>query len=175
MRFATTALRQRDGITCGPTVAVVAGVTLDPDYGSALRGGAAGGVWFDREQRRVHAAVNKAWPRRLGMTPAGMARALTLRSAARGVRYRWRCCRGRRDRLADVLAVTRAGWPVAMLIGRGVPRHWVLLVEVSGEVLRCYEPSSGEIRSVPVGALRCARLTGLGFPRAFAFVLPTGR
>lgn len=172
MRFAAGALRQRDGTTCGPAVAVMAGAMLDAGYGSALRDAETGGAWFEREQQHVHAVVNTVWPRRLGMTPAGMARAITARSAEHGVRYRWRWSRCRRDRLADVLSAVGAGWPVAMLIGRGVPRHWVLLVETSGGVLRCYEPTSGEVRSVPVDALRQGRLRGLGFARVFAFVLP---
>ena len=62
---------------------------------------------------------------------------------------------------------------MAVLIGRVVPRHWVLLVGVSGDTLRCYEPSAGVARSVSVESLRRGRLTGLGFPRAFAFVLPS--
>jgi hypothetical protein len=45
-------------------------------------------------------------------------------------------------------------------------------VETGVDALRCYEPSSGEVRSVDVAAVRGARLRGLGFPRAFAFVLP---
>jgi hypothetical protein len=77
--------------------------------------------------------------------------------------------------MADVLADVDAQWPVAMLVGRVVPRHWVLIVETNGDVLRCYEPSSGKVRSVDVAAVRGARLRGLGFPRAFAFVLPRRR
>ena len=64
------------------------------------------------------------------------------------------------------------GWPVAMLIGSAIPRHWVLLTELQGSVLRCYEPSSGALVEVPVNAIRNARLKGLGFARPFAFVLP---
>ena len=82
MRLAALRLRQRDGITCGPTVAVVAGALLDADYGAQLRSSA----WFAAEQGRIHATVNLVWPRRLGTTPMGMARALS----AHRVRYRWR-------------------------------------------------------------------------------------
>jgi hypothetical protein len=74
--------------------------------------------------------------------------------------------------MADVLAEVDAHWPVAMLVGRFIPRHWVLIVERSGDELRCYEPSSGDVRPVDVDEVRGARLRGLGFPRAFAFVLP---
>jgi hypothetical protein len=80
--------------------------------------------------------------------------------------------RGRRDNLSDVLPAVRIGLPVAMLIGRFIPRHWVLIVDATGDELQCYEPSSGEVRPVGMDAVRGSRLTGLGYPRPFAFVLP---
>jgi hypothetical protein len=168
MKLSALNLRQRDGITCGPTVAVVAGALLDKGQQANLSDRA----WFDREQARVHAQVNRVWPRRLGTTPTGMARALSGHSVASGVRYRWRLFRGRRDSLSDVSRSVDAGLPVAMLIGRFVPRHWVLIVEAAGQRWQCYEPSSGEVRSVEVDAVRRSRLSGLGYPRPFAFVLP---
>ena len=36
------------------------------------------------------------------------------------------------DRLTDVLRDVNAGWPVAMLVGRFIPRHWVLIVGAKG-------------------------------------------
>lgn len=168
MKLAALHLRQRDGVTCGPTVAVVAGALLDP----GRQGELADPAWFADEQARVHAEVNRIWPRRLGTTPTGMARALTARSSSSGVRYRWRLFRGRRDRLSDVRRAVAADLPVAMLIGRFIPRHWVLIVDVDWLQWQCYEPSSGEVRSVEVAAVRQSRLSGLGYPRPFAFVLP---
>jgi hypothetical protein len=168
MKLAALHLRQRDGVTCGPTVAVVAGALLDP----GRQGELVDPAWFADEQARVHAEVNRIWPRRLGTTPTGMARALTARSSSSGVRYRWRLFRGRRDRLSDVRRAVAADLPVAMLIGRFIPRHWVLIVDVDWLQWQCYEPSSGEVRSVEVAAVRQSRLSGLGYPRPFAFVLP---
>jgi hypothetical protein len=168
MKLAALHLRQRDGVTCGPTVAVVAGALLDP----GRQGDLADPAWFADEQARVHAEVNRIWPRWLGTTPTGMARALTARSSSSGVRYRWRLFRGRRDRLSDVRRAVAADLPVAMLIGRFIPRHWVLIVDVDWLQWQCYEPSSGEVRSVEVAAVRRSRLSGLGYPRPFAFVLP---
>jgi hypothetical protein len=168
MELAALHLRQSDGVTCGPTVAVVAGALLDP----GRQGELADPAWFADEQARVHAEVNRIWPRRLGTTPTGMARALTARSSSSGVRYRWRLFRGRRDRLSDVRRAVAAELPVAMLIGRFIPRHWVLIVDVDWLQWQCYEPSSGEVRSVEVAAVRRSRLSGLGYPRPFAFVLP---
>ncbi|OMC38099.1 hypothetical protein A5740_03190 [Mycobacterium sp. GA-1841] len=171
-KLAALRLRQRDGVTCGPTVAVVAGAMLDPVYRAELLT-PDGDIWFAAEQGRIHGLVNRIWPRRLGTTPAGMARALTEHSAKRGVAYRWRHFRGARDTLSDVRRAVAEEWPVAMLIGeRGIPRHWVLIVGECREVLQCYEPSSGKVLPVELEAVRGARLTGLGFPRPFAFVLP---
>lgn len=160
-------LRQRDGVTCGPSVAVIAGAILDAEYGTPLQAERAQ-QWFDAEQARVHRAVNTVWPRALGTTPAGMARALNAHSV---VAYRSRPAR-RRDGLDDVCAAVRQGWPVAMLIGSVIPRHWVLLIEIRGSTVRCYEPSSGRVVDVQADAIRSGALEGVGFPRAFAFVLP---
>ena len=151
---------------------MVAGALLDPGYRAALSGPDSGQAWFADEQVRVHAEVNRVWPRRLGTTPTGMARALTAHSCSSGVRYRWRLFRGRPDRLSDVRRAVEGDWPVAMLIGRFVPRHWVLIVDTTWLQWQCYEPSSGEVCSVDVEAVRRSRLSGLGYPRPFAFVLP---
>ena len=161
-------LRQRDGVTCGPTVAAVAGALVDPDRRAALTEPA----WFAAEQARVHAEINRIWPRRLGATPCGMSRALTEASLPSGVRYRWRFFRGHRDTLADVLRVVAAGWPVPMLIGGLIPRHWVLIVATDGRRLACYEPTSGDVRTVGIDSVRHARLAGLGFRRPIALVVP---
>jgi len=145
----------------------VAGALLDPDYRARL----ANPGWSDAEQGRVHAAANRLWPRALGTTPWGLAKVVSLRSARHRVRYGWRLARPG-DALVDVLRAVRAGWPVGMLIGTAIPRHWVLLVDCDGAVFDCYEPSSGEVRRVPATAIAGARLGILGFPRAFAFAIP---
>ncbi len=164
-------LRQQDGITCGPSVAVMAGALLDPQYRAALSGPDRGRAWFASEQRRVHAEVNRIWPRRLGTTPMGMTRALTAHSTAFGIRYGWRTFRGRRDRLADVLREVNDGWPVAMLIGSVIPRHWVLVVGAAG--VRCRATNRHRVKcGPPLGDIQRSRLTGLGYPRPFGFVLP---
>jgi hypothetical protein len=165
-------LVQRDGVSCGPAVAVVAGALLDPGYRAQL----AGPEWFGAEQARVHAAANRLWPRALGTTPWGMATAISRH----GVRYGWRRVRPgsarHDDAMADVRRAVTAGRPVALLLGTGrpwvIPRHWVLIVAVDGETLRCYEPSSGEVRTVPTSDVCRGRLTGLGFPRPLVLVLP---
>lgn len=172
MRPLSWPLRQRDRTTCGPAVAVLAGLILDPGYGSAAGNAAVAGDWFTLEQGQVHARVNRVWPKALGTTPLGMARAITRHSGRRGVRYFWRLRWGRGDWVADLAAALGSGWPVAVLLGGFIPRHWVLAIEIDGQVVRCYEPSSGSVRAVSVDSLRAGRLSGLGFPRPFAVVLP---
>ncbi|OPX06947.1 hypothetical protein [Mycobacterium sp. AT1] len=167
MKLVVPRLRQRDGVTCGPTVALMAGALLDPGYRANL----ADPRWSDAEQGRVHAVANRIWPRTLGTTPWGMAKVVSVHSAAHRVRYGWRLARPG-DELADVERAVRARWPVAMLIGNVIPRHWVLLVGCDGMAFDCYEPSSGEVRRVPTAAIPGAQLQVLGFPRPFAFVLP---
>lgn len=174
MKLAALGLTQRDAVSCGPAVAVLAGALLDPGYQANLQSPA----WFDAEQVRVHAAANRIWPRALGTTPCGMARTISAHSDRYGVRYGWRLSR-RRDALADVRRAVTARWPVALLVGSdfplAIPRHWVLIVDCEPETMHCYEPSSGGVRSVSVADLQDARLTGLGFPRPFALVLPRYR
>jgi hypothetical protein len=167
MQLPPIPLRQRDGVSCGPSVAIVARGLLDEDYRAQL----AIAGWFEAEQSRVHRTVNRIWPRFLGTTPVAVARALDGYSGR--LRYRWRPVR-RRDRLLDVREAVLLGRPVPMLVGRVIPRHWVLLVDVQGtQAFRCYEPSSGELRTVTADAIRRARLTGVGYPRPFAFVVPS--
>lgn len=159
-------LRQRDGVTCGPSVAIVGAALLDAGYGAAL----TDPDWFAGEQGRMHRRLNRLWPRALGTTPWAVRRALSAHSP---VRYRWRLSRCRGDGLLDVREAVLLGYPVAMLVGGRLPRHWVLLVGIAGtRGFRCYEPGSGEIRTVGTGDVRLGRLTGVGFPRAYAFVLP---
>jgi hypothetical protein len=172
MKLAGLRLRQRDGVTCGPSVALMTGALLDPARRAALAEPDSGPALFAAEQVRLHAAMNRIWPRRLGTTPWAMARALTAQGSTAGVPYCWRLFRGRRDGLADVVHAVTKDRPVAMLVGRFVPRHWVLIVDAVGPTLQCYEPSSGEVRAVDAEAVRRGRLTGLGYPRPFAFVLP---
>jgi hypothetical protein len=162
-------IRQTDGFTCGPTSALVACALLDPAYAAALDTTAAG---LATEQHRIHRAANRIWPRKLGTTPWGVAATISRHSATLGARYGWRRFRGRRDDLADVGAAVVTGWPVALLIGSAVPRHWVLLVERTESGFRAYNPASGRVDPVTLDELRRHTLR-LGFPRAYAVVLPT--
>jgi hypothetical protein len=163
---------QTDGFTCGPTSALVAGALLDPAYAAALDTTPAG---LAREQHRIHRTCNRCWPRRLGTTPWGVAAAISWHSRPLGVRYGWRRLRGRRDDLADILATVETGWPVALLVGRAVPRHWLLLVDrLEPTTMRLYDPATGDLRQLTVDQVQQRGLRP-GYPRAFAVVLPRVR
>lgn len=143
----------------------MAAAQLDPGYGAELTDPG----WFDAEQARLHRRLNRIWPRALGTTPMAVARALSAHSA---VAYRWRPAHLRDDPLLDVREAVLLSWPVAMLVGRFIPRHWVLLQGWVDDEFHCYEPSSGTAIGLAAADIRRAGITGVGFPRAFAFVLP---
>ena len=128
-RIAGLRLRQRDGVTCGPSVAIVGAALLDPGYGQTLHDEG----WFADEQGRLHRWLNRLWPRALGTTPAGIRRALSRHSA---VAYRWRISRCRRDRLLDVREAVLLGYPVAFSIAANG-----LLFGVIGIATGLLEPS----------------------------------
>jgi hypothetical protein len=161
-------LQQRDGVTCGPSVAIVAAALLDSGYAGQLHRAS----WFAEEQGRLHRQLNKSWPRAMGTTPAGMVAALSRHST---LPYRWRLPRGRRDGLFDIREALLLGFPVAMLVGRFIPRHWVLLTEVQDNEFTCYEPSSGSVLQLSAELIRQGRLAGVGFPQPFCYVLPARR
>lgn len=160
--FTKLKLRQRDGVTCGPSAAIVAAALLDPDYAARLE--QAG--WFQAEQATLHRQLNAVWPRALGTTPFGMVEALNTHSVGKGVRYHWRFAHGMSvDRIRA--AVTQ-GWPVPMLLGKIVPRHWVLLIGFEAGRFRIYDPGVGDVLLATPAELR----GGLGFPQVFGYVVP---
>lgn len=136
-------LRQRDGVTCGPSVAVMAGALLDDEYGAPLKAEEAQ-QWFAAEQGRSPgdqpgaAASAGHHPGRDGARADRARTALPLAHGHSEGRP-GRRVRGR-----------QRGFPVAMLIGNALPRHWVLLTEVDGLTVRCYEPGRGQLVDVTV-------------------------
>ena len=93
--------------------------------------------------------------------------------AAIGVRYGWRLARPGDATSPTCRRAVRAGWPVADADRQRDPAALGAGRRLStARSCDCYEPSSGEVRRVPTAAVASARLDVLGFPRAFAFVLP---
>ncbi|GAA3283239.1 hypothetical protein Dvina_48255 [Dactylosporangium vinaceum] len=155
-------VRQTDGFTCGPTVALVASAALDPEYGATVTDPAA-------EQHRLHRAANFIWPRKLGTTPPGVAAVISRHTAPLGVRYGWRVFRGD---LAPAIAAVECDWPVGLLIGNSIPRHWILIIGHDSGRLQCFNPARGSETTIAVEDVAGRKLDPLGFPRAFALVLP---
>jgi hypothetical protein len=163
-------LRQRDPYSCGSAVLVVARAIFDTDFARSLAASASDR--FEQAQSVAHRASNRMWPRFLGTTPWGLARVLTVYS---GRRYRWRPLRPRfvaPRKLEQAIEAVDGGWPVPVLIGNWIPRHWVLLTERSGDEMSCYEPSSGSIVDLSLDDLRAGRVARLGFPKLQAVALP---
>lgn len=158
--FTKLKLRQRDGVTCGPSTAIVAAAMLDPEYAARLE--LTG--WFESEQATLHRQLNTVWPRALGTTPFGMVEALNAHS--KGVRYHWRFARA--AQLDAIRTAVTAGWPVPMLLGKVIPRHWVLLIGFEGGRFRIYDPGRGDVLLATPAELR----GGLGFPQVFGYVVP---
>jgi len=195
-------LDQVDSTTCGTAVLLALATGADPLLAFALTESrseleAGFGTRFDRAQLLVHRQSNLWWPRALGTTPWGMTGWLARRATGLGpYRVRWvphrRATRhpgvwGRAlpyrpdDALAGIISeVDRAlalGDPVPLLVGARLPRHYVLALRRDGGAgqpcWRIYEPSSGEVRAVPVAAVRERRLASwLGFDRVHAVLLP---
>jgi len=186
-------LDQVDATTCGTAVLLALATGADPLLALALTEPVAGfGARFDRGQLLVHRQSNLWWPRALGTSPWGMTAWLARRATGLGpygVRWvpgRWRPDpagepRPPGDALAGVVSeVDRAlalGEQVPLLVGARLPRHYVLALRrdcgAGGPCWRVYEPSSGEVRMVPVAAVRERRLASwLGFDRVHAVLLP---
>jgi hypothetical protein len=157
-----------------------------PGFRLADVGDAGFGERWDDRQRLVHRQSTRCWPRALGTSPWGMAGWLARHATGLG-RYRVRPVRPGRATVPDALLdevdrALRAGHPVPLLVGAPrMPRHYVLALcphppgpGAGGDAAwRIYEPSSGEVRVVPVAALRERRAAPwLGFDRLHAALLP---
>ena len=71
-------------------------------------------------------------------------------------------------------AALAVGRPVPLLIGAFVPRHYRLALSQTGDIWHVYEPTSGEVREVPVDRVRRSALADLlGFDRLSAVLLPS--
>ncbi|WP_445184971.1 hypothetical protein ACTXG6_42545 [Pseudonocardia sp. Cha107L01] len=179
---------QVDATTCGTAVLLVLATGADPVLALSLTApdvmpdgqpdDPGFGTRFDRRQLLVHRQSNLCWPRALGTTPWGMTRWLARRATGVGP-YRVRWAAGRRSArlVSEVDRALALGERVPLLVGARLPRHYVLALgrdDTAGEAgWWVYEPSSGEVRVVPVAAVRERRLARwLGFDRMYAALLP---
>jgi hypothetical protein len=184
-------LDQVDGTTCGSAVLVALAAWADPTEtrqldgrsGGAAAVGAAGlavgfGGRYDARQRQVHKESTRFWPQALGTSPWGMVAWLRKHAPGAGP-YRVRLVddRNAADLTAAVEAANAAlavGRPVPLLVGSAIPRHYCLALSATGDAWHVYEPTSGEVRVVPLDHVRRSTLAGsLGFDRLSAVLLPS--
>jgi hypothetical protein len=184
-------LDQVDGTTCGSAVLVALAAWADPTETRRLDGPSGGvaavgshgmavgfGGRYDARQRQVHKESTKFWPQALGTSPWGMVAWLRRHAPGAGP-YRVRLVddRNAADLTAAVEAANAAlavGRPVPLLVGSAIPRHYCLALSATGDAWHVYEPTSGEVRVVPLDHVRRSTLAGsLGFDRLSAVLLPS--
>lgn len=133
---------------------------------------------YDARQKQVHRESARFWPRALGTPPWGMVAWLRRNVPAAGP-YRVRLvddtCPSDLARIVDAVEVAlRVGRPVPLLVGRLVPRHYVMAVGLQAGGWKVYEPTSGRIQALDPALIRRHALAPvLGFPRLHAAFLPT--
>jgi hypothetical protein len=174
---------QVDSTTCGSAVLLVLASEADPLLTLALTQppsdpyGIRFGMRFDQRQRVIHRHSNRFWPGRLGTSPWGMVGWLRRHAAGVGP-YRVRLVddASPADLAATVLEVNHAldlADPVPLLVGAALPRHYALALRRDNDKWRVYEPGTGEVRVVPVAAVRERQLGQLlGFDGLQAVLLP---
>jgi hypothetical protein len=102
-----------------------------------------------------------------------------LNQAAMGLggQYRWTVTEewvsgSVRAVVQQALAAAAQGYPVPVLIGDAIPRHYVLLVhyDVAGALF--FEPTSGEVRRVSSASLGRLDFHALGYPHLHGVIVP---
>jgi hypothetical protein len=179
-------IRQYDGTTCGSTAIVLAHLLTDPLFALQLTGENPGDDTGEKflarlkaEERRVHGATNFVWPLLLGTPPWGMRDQMDKPAVGAGARYEWAMVPDWAPGAADavlrraLVAVAR-GYPVPVLIGDLIPRHYVLLVAATPAGATFFEPGSGAILRIPPADLKRRDFRALGFSTLKGAVLPIG-
>lgn len=187
VRFLSTRMRQFDGTTCGSAAIVAARAAVDPLYAWRLTTGGRPNSpeetdeSFARrlraEQQGVHDDTDTLWPQSLGTPPWGVSDLLDRDPAGLGARYHWVPVVPFVPALAGAvlrraLAAAAQGYPVPVLIGDLIPRHYVLLLGQNGKDASFYEPSAGAVIVVSTHDLLRPDVRELGFPRVHGAILP---
>lgn len=174
-------LKQIDETSCGSNSILIARLLTDPIYAMQFTAGNPGddSVVIDRlrrEEQRIHDSTNWLWPESLGTPPWGLSHEMDKT----GTDYGWHLVDDTDPRSVDPAmraAVTAAdqGHPVPVLIGGGVPRHYVLLVGHDGDNLVFYDPGDGGVKQVPASDFLDGHMVDLGdgFQHVQGVVTPT--
>lgn len=182
-------ISQYDDTTCGSTVIVVARAMRDPIYALQLTTGGrpgsgehAGEGFVPRlrtEEQRIHDETDRFWPQIAGTPPWGVAQQMGDDPDGLRTPYAWvsvmPALPGRADQIIrQAIAAVDRGYPVPILIGHLVPRHYVLLVRHNALGALFYEPTAGSVVFVSSADLRRRDFSELGYPDLEGAVLPSG-
>ncbi|WP_250008295.1 hypothetical protein [Actinoplanes sp. M2I2] len=187
VRFRGNRIGQYNDTTCGSTVVLAARMSVDPLYALYVTTGGRPGTVEESDERflrrlreeeqRIHDETDVLWPQVAGTPPWGLSERLNRDPAALGGRYRWRpalpVAGVNRALLRQALTEANRGFPVPMLIGDLVPRHYVLLLRHDDAGAWFYEPTAGEIVIVPGPDLERRDFDRLGYPRLAGVILPS--
>jgi len=187
VQFRGSRIGQYNDNTCGPTAVLAARMYVDPLYALYLTTGGRPGTAEESEQRfrrrlreeerRIQDEIDVLWPQVAGTPPWGLSRRMSQDRAALGRRYRWRpalpATGADRALLRQALTAANRGFPVPVLIGDVVPRHYVLLLRHDDAGAWFYEPTSAEIVVVPRRDLERRDFDRLGYPHLAGVILPS--
>lgn len=169
-------LAQPDGTTCGSSSLVVAKMINDPMYAMQIITGynphtdayvvspegptpegrfhAAAKEMHDLTNNAVGPSIGTNWPEWLGTPPWGAAEEMGTPGGpgVPGTSYDWSLhppFSGASD-YGSVASAVQSGQSVPLFIGTGAyPSHVVLVTGMEGENMRIYEPSSGQMMTIP--------------------------
>jgi hypothetical protein len=184
VQFRGDSISQYDDTTCGSTTIVVVRALADPIYALHLTTAADSGESFQRrlqdEERHVHDETDVLWPKAAGTPPWALSDLLNAGSGVWGARYRWVpvppvISALVNDVLGQALTAVGHGYPVPLLIGDLIPRHYVLLVSRDAAGALFYEPTSGAVIRLSGRDLRHRDFSLLGFAHLHGAILPSGR
>jgi hypothetical protein len=187
VQFRGNPIRQYDDTTCGSAAVLAARTYLDPLYALYLTTGGRPGTAAESderflrrlrdEQQRIHDETDVLWPQAAGTPPWGLSERLNRDPAALGSRYRWQpalpVAGADRAVLRQALTAANRGYPVPVLIGDVVPRHYVLLLRHDDAGAWFYEPTTAEMVVVRRRDLERRDFGRLGYPHLAGVILPS--
>jgi len=173
------AIRQQNETTCGSMSIILTRATNDPVYALSLSGDSRGRLLTDMlaiEEQRVHDETNTIWPQALGTTPWGVTDVLNSNRGEIGTTYDWHLVDDTDagsvgPALTNAVSAVDAGYPVPVLIGDAIPRHYVLLIGHDDGMLTFYNPS-GAIEQISEANFLDGDVSALGYQHIQAVITP---